>query len=85
MQIRFSESAAAGMAKFVPDESRRKTCEVHLKFFLSADPLQHAIRCEAFDDIDIFVYRFGPYRVLFELSADIIRIWSFAPVGVSVA
>lgn len=80
MQILYSELAAQAMAKLVPDISRRKTCEVHLKFYLLSNPLEHSVRCSAFDDIDIFIYRFGPYRVIFHFGVTIVTVWSFTVV-----
>ena len=71
MQIRFSELASAGIVNCFPDESRQNTCYVHLKYFLSRDHAEYSVRCDAFDDLELFLYKFGKYRVLWVLA-----VWS---------
>jgi mRNA-degrading endonuclease RelE of RelBE toxin-antitoxin system len=65
------------MLKQVPDESRRKTCEVHLRFYLTVDPLKHAVPCTIYDNRTFFLYRFSKYRVLFQIDGDSLTVWSF--------
>lgn len=79
MKVEFSELALAGIRRELPDPSRQKTCYVHLEFYLRRDHGKHSLRCPAFDDVDVYQYIFGrDWRVLYEVQATRVLIWSFA-------
>ena len=76
MQLEFSEIAKAGFLKIIPDVGKQQTAYASLKWFLLHQGIQYCVPCDAFLDKAIFLYKFGPYRVLFEANERLV-IWSF--------
>ena len=79
-EIRYSELAKAGIAREFPDESRRASLIVSLKFYLGRDHERVSVRSKAFQDIEVYWYPFGGWRVLYEVQDDAILVWSFREV-----
>jgi hypothetical protein len=76
VRVEFSELANASINKIF-DADRRMTCYASLTFYLRAKRELHSHRCPAFTDLDLYIYPFGDWRVLYEVEADRIFVWSF--------
>jgi hypothetical protein len=76
VNVSFSELAEAGMRTWVKPESLG-TSRTHLAFYLRRGHADTSIPLLAFEDVSLFVYRFGPYRVIYEVKPSGILVWSF--------
>lgn len=76
MLVRFSEIASAGMARLVADESRRMSLESSMKFYLVTKAQGESRRCPAFNDVELYIWPFWTYQILYEPRSDEIFVWS---------
>jgi hypothetical protein len=74
--VRFSELAEAGMRSCMSDD-QVPTSRVHLAFYLRRSSAQISMKLDVFGDVELYLYWFGPFRVLYEIRANEIFIWSF--------
>lgn len=75
MKVQFSEFALAGLRSLIPDQSRQKSFHASLGWYLERDWESRSFLCPAFSDRRLYVFPFGPFRVLFEIE-DEVFIWS---------
>jgi hypothetical protein len=73
--VRFSEIAYAGMARIMPDESRRKSLEAAIKFYVVTKAPSESRRCPAFKDIDTYIWPFWTWQILYEPRSDEFFVW----------
>lgn len=76
MRVRFSELARAGMARLMDDESRRKSLEHSIMFYLRSRGRAEYRRCPAFNDVDLYIYPIWTWQVLFEIRDDEFFVWA---------
>lgn len=78
MEVRFSEVSIAGIRREFPDKSKQEWCKVSLSFYLRRDHDKTSVRCNAFPDLQTYVYSFGlKYRVLYEVRHEGVLVWNF--------
>lgn len=82
-KVIFTELSQASMKRLMPDESQRESMKASMTWYLRRDAEGKSIRCPAFDDLDVYIYAFSKYRVLFELREADLRIWSVALLAVA--
>ena len=75
VEVQFSEFAFAGIRNLIPDQSRQKSFHASFKWYLERDWENRSVVCPAFADKNLFVFPFGPFRVLFEVD-DRVFVWS---------
>lgn len=78
-RVEFSEFALAGIADLLEDESRQKSFEASLIWYLRRDAEGQARECPAFPDRAIYVFRHWRARIVFEI-AECVIIWSVKEV-----
>lgn len=76
MKVRFSEIARAGLRQYLAPD-RWPWCEVSLAFYLTRDHEVRAMRLRVFEDIEIYVFPFGEFRVIYEIVGEEALVWSF--------
>lgn len=75
MDIEFSEFALTGLRTLVPDHSRQQSAFASLKWYLNKRGALDSRPCPAFENRKLYIYPWGPYRVVYEVS-DTFYIWS---------
>ena len=79
MRVEYSDLAQAGIRRHVADESRQMTCYAALLFYLGNDARSDSVLCAAFPDLELYVYPFHTFRVLYQVRGDVVFVWSFLP------
>lgn len=74
-QLRFSEVALAGMRHLVPDESRRQSLILAIRFYLERDGYFRSRKCPAFPEKSLLIFGLSSFRILYE-DTDPIFVWS---------
>jgi hypothetical protein len=76
VKVEFSEIALKGLEKLFPDVERRQGAFHSIGWFVKRDDTVHkSTLCDAFDDLDLYVFPLSNMRILFE-SNGIVRVWS---------
>jgi hypothetical protein len=81
LPVEFSDFALAGLARVTEDESKRESLKAALKFYLRRDAQDEGWPCPAFEDRELYLYKFWRCRVLYEVLPSCVWIWSVSPTG----
>jgi mRNA-degrading endonuclease RelE of RelBE toxin-antitoxin system len=76
MRVQFAEIAEASLRRLLRDD-QLPTARTHLAFYLRRDHELTSLRLQQFEEVDVHLYRFGGYRVVYEVRTDLTIVWSF--------
>jgi hypothetical protein len=77
MRVEYSDLALAGVRRHISDPSRQMSCFASLLFYLGNDARANSVPCPAFPDVELYVYPFMNFRVLYQVKNDVAFVWSF--------
>lgn len=77
MRVEYSDLALAGIRRHISDPGRQMSCFASLLFYLGNDARANSVICPAFPDIQLYIYPFMTFRVLYQVKDDIVLVWSF--------
>lgn len=79
MRLQFAEIAEASLRRLL-SEGQLPTARIHLAFYLRRDHGLTSLRLSEFKEAAVYLYRFGDYRVVYEVRPQLTIVWSFTRV-----